>query len=183
MLIVTCDHCGRARPVVAAHAGETIPCLCGQQIRVPPLSELRRIAGDPVPLMGIADQLRAMYLERELPPEPRCACCQVKTSETLECWVECERARVEGTLPWHILLGILFTILSPLRGLIFLAGRNNPEIEASGNDLVVRTPLPLCENCLHTTSRRESNLRQLLQSVPLYRQLLDAYPGARVGAS
>lgn len=180
---ITCDECGRSRPIVTANAGESIPCLCGKQLKVPKLSELRRIAGQPTDFIAIADQLRTMYLDKQLPPDTQCMFCQVKTATTLDCWVECERARVRSSGGWDTMFGILLFVIWPVMGLIYYAARVNRDAPPSGNDQVVRTPLPICENCLQRTSRTEASIRTFLRSVALYRQLLDAYPASRVGAS
>lgn len=179
-----CDSCGSVQPIDFANAGATIPCQCGEQLKVPKLSELKRLLGHHIePIAGIADQLRTMYLDKQLPPDTHCMFCQAKTAETLECWVECERSRVDSSGSWETAMGALQLFISPIEGLIRLWARKNESGEAYGNDLVVRTPLPICENCLHKTSRRPAHIRGFLRSVALYRQLLDTYPGAQVGAS
>ena len=40
-LYVTCD-CTHKNPVLPARCGESIRCICGKDVKVPPLSELRR---------------------------------------------------------------------------------------------------------------------------------------------
>lgn len=179
-----CDDCGHEYPFMSANAGEMIPCVCGKQLKIPKLSELRRLAGQPTEFINIADELRKLYLDKQLPPDPQCMFCQVKTANTLQCWVECERAQLPsegiGTTAGKTL--ILNAVL-PFFGLFYfpLGSGQNADAEAVGNDVVVRTPLSVCENCLPKTSRKPDHIRGFLRSVPLYRQLLDTYPGARVG--
>ena len=177
----TCG-CGHVLPIAASSAGTVVPCRCGKQVKIPKLSELKRLSGQRVePIAGIADYLRTMYLDQQLPPDTHCVCCQVKTIGTLDCWVECERTWCQrDTGPWVIALLFVLSIPLWILARVFTGVRKH---EVDGRELVVRTPLPICENCLHTTSRSEASIRTFLRSVALYRQLLDTYPGARVGAS
>jgi hypothetical protein len=176
----TCE-CGYVLPIAAASAGTFVLCRCGKQVRIPKLSELKRLSGQRVePIAGIADHLRTMYLEKQLPPETHCVGCQTKTNETLDCWVECERTWDREGKQWG--MAMLFAFSVPLWFLArVLGGARKHEVD--GRELVVRTPLPICDNCLHSTSRSEANIRQLLLGVDIYRQLLERYPRARVGAS
>ena len=181
----TCE-CGHQLTFAATSAGTLVPCRCGRQVKIPKLSDLKRLAGQPTEFISIADQLRTMYLDKQLPPDTHCMLCQTKTASTLECWVECERAKVyaSGIGP-TVVTALFVNAILPFFGWIYLppgAGVSR-DAEAYGNDLVVRTPLSICENCLHRTSRTEASIRTFLRSVPLYRQLLDTYPGARVGVS
>jgi hypothetical protein len=174
--------CGHELEFAASFAGTLIPCLCGRQVKIPKLSELKRLSGQNAdcPVMGIADHLRTMYLDKQLPPGTNCVICHMTTRDTLSCWVECERARASSAGALNGVLAMLFTVISPLHAMHTYS--KSLQYEAVGNDLVVRTPLPICENCLHSTRRSESNIRKLLLGVDLYRELLEAYPGARVGA-
>jgi hypothetical protein len=175
----TCE-CGYALPIAASSAGAVVPCRCGRQVKIPKLSELKRLSGQQVePIAGIADYLRTMYLNKELPPDAHCVICQANTSDTLECWVECERTWDRTGKQWG--MAMLFVASIPLWVLSrVLGGARKHEVD--GRELVVRTPLPICENCLHTTPRSEANIRQLLLGVDIYRQLLERYPVARVGS-
>ena len=174
-------QCGHILDISASSAGTLVSCHCGREVKIPKLSELKRLTGQSVePVLGIADHLRMMYLDKRLPLDTHCVACQVQTSGTLECWVECERARASAAGALNRMLSVLFVVLSPLHAMH--AYSNSHEQEALGNDLVVRTPLPICKNCLHNTSRSERSIRKLLLEVDLYRELLDTYPGARVGA-
>ncbi|MCE9524823.1 MAG: hypothetical protein K8R36_02065 [Planctomycetales bacterium] len=176
----TCE-CGCALPIAASSAGMVVPCRCGKQVKVPKLSELKRLSGQHVePIVGIADQLRTMYLDKQLPPDTHCVCCQTKTTETLDCWVECERTYDRNGKGWA--MAILFVWSLPLFLLARAFNRGSAH-EVDGRELIVRTPLPICEKCLDTTSRNSANIRQLLLRVELYRRLLEKYPHAHVGAN
>ena len=176
----TCE-CGYALPVAASAAGTFVPCRCGKQVKVPKLSELKRLSGQQVePLAGIADYLRTMYLEKQLPPDTHCVTCKSKTTGTLDCWVECERTFDREGKQWGMAMLFVFSIPLWLLARVFSGVRKH---EVDGRELVVRTPLPLCENCRKSTARGEANIRQLLLGVGIYRQLLERYPGARIGAS
>ena len=176
----TCE-CGNALPIAASAAGTVVPCHCGKQVKVPKLSELKRLSGQSVePIAGIADYLRTMYLNKQLPPDTRCVGCLAKTDETLDCWVECERTFDREGKQWGMAMLFVFSI--PLWVLARMFGGVRTH-EVEGRELVVRTPLPLCDTCLHSTARSEANIRQLLLGVDIYRPLLERYPRARVGAS
>src|SRR5687768_7124113 len=153
--------CGHELEFAAPCAGTLIPCVCGRQVKIPKLSELKRLSGQEAgrPAMGIADHLRTMYLDKQLPPDTHCVICQMTTHETLPCWVECERARASSAGALNSVLAVLFTVISPLHAMH--AYSKSLQYEAVGNDLVVRTPLPICDNCLHSTPRNESNIRKL----------------------
>ncbi len=176
----TCE-CGFALPIAASAAGTFVPCRCGKQVKIPKLSELKRLSGQRVePIAGIADYLRTKYLDKQLPPDTRCVGCLAKTDETLDCWVECERTFDREGKQWGMAMLFVFSIPMWLFARMVSGARKH---EVDGRELVVRTPLPICTNCLHSTSRSEANIRQLLLGVEIYRQLLERYPGACVGAS
>lgn len=172
-------ECGHTLQFAASSAGTAVPCLCGRQVKIPKLSELKRLSGeDDQPVLGIADRLRLMNLDKQLPPDTNCIRCQVKTADRLECWVECERAWGREGKSWAM---ALFSLHWPILSLVARALERGEISEVDGRDVLVRTPLALCENCQHGESRSESNVRRLLLEVDLYRQLLETYPGARVG--
>ncbi|MCE9552393.1 MAG: hypothetical protein K8T91_03325 [Planctomycetes bacterium] len=51
----------------------------------------------------------------------------------------------------------------------------------TGRDTVVRTPLCVDSTCASTLRRAsQARLLELLASVPIYRQLIDEYPGAKI---
>lgn len=121
-----------------------------------------------------------MYLDKQLPPDTHCVCCQINTAETLECWVECERTYDRTGKGWA--MAILFVWNLPLYLLARVFGGKSVH-EVDGRELFVRTPLSICETCQRTTSHDSLTIRQLLLRVKLYQQLLEKYPHAQVGAS
>lgn len=64
--------CGRAIPVSAGQAGAEVVCSCGQAVRVPLLTELRRASGEASDPSELAQALHAMLTDDPAPkPMPR----------------------------------------------------------------------------------------------------------------
>ena len=168
--------CGHQLQVSAVDAGGAKRCPCGNVNAVPSLSALRRQAGQQSYEVKIADKLRYMFADGELPPNKECAQCGCKTANVLECSVECERPYSKGRGYW---IAVLLGFIAPLLALLTMIGdgRNS---EVHGQELVVRTPLPLCPGCAADLTLRRKRLIKLLCSVPLYAQLLEEYPQAAV---
>lgn len=171
--------CGQKLCVGTADAGGSKRCHCGAINAVPSLSELRRRAGQQGYEVSIADKLRYMFAEGELPPDNACVQCGAETSSVLPCLVECERPHTKGRGFWGT---VLFGLFAP----VWILGALNREYknpEVFGQELIVNTPLPLCSGCTAEVQRRKHNLSDLLCCVPLYERLLQAYPDANVAVS
>jgi hypothetical protein len=167
-------ECGEQLRVATADAGGTKRCRCGITNAVPSLSELRRQAGKQSYEVGIADKLRYMFADGELPRDNVCVECGSKTSNVLECSVECERPYTKGRGFWGtVLLGIFAPVW-----ILGLLNREHKNPEVFGEELIVKTPLPLCPKCIATVRPRKKNIRDLLCRVPLYDQLFQEYPNA-----
>ena len=54
---VRCE-CGKAHAVTGADAGASLACDCGQTVEVPPLHQLRTLAGQAVPILGTGSRAR-----------------------------------------------------------------------------------------------------------------------------
>jgi hypothetical protein len=165
--------CGLPIKVTEAAADGSVRCLCGRDVPVPPLTELRERAG--LPPYNIAPEVLVEHLlaAGELPPDDRCVECGTPTDGVVPVRVECERTfvRQSGGFSWKELL--LFWLL-PI-SIFFLQRR---EVREYGRDKIYRLPLPVCGGCRGRLSGR--TVRERLSAVPVYEQLLDKFPDAKV---
>ncbi len=132
-------------------------------------------------MSAIADKLRLLRLERKLPLEDRCVNCQAPTPDVVNCFVECERPWVRGAGFWNTAFGIIFAPIF-LWPILWNALRGK---QALGEEVVVETPIRLCDRCSGALSSRPLRhvLLTLLGKSPLYRDLMDEYPDASIGLS
>jgi hypothetical protein len=166
--------CGRRLSVKAAQAGTSITCECGFEVPVPGLSTLRELAGQDAYETGPVDVIRNMLWRGELPVGKLCAVSGVETQDVIELVVEAERVH-PGAEHWpHAWLGL---VVSPIL-LLAMFQKPRPEV---GRDTVVETPL-LVASAQHSRVRRagQKALKRWLRSVPIYAELLEAYPRSRV---
>ena len=171
---VRCD-CGRLLPVTSASVGSEVRCACGQINSVPNLSELRLQAGKSSYQVSIAERINNLVASGELPPGDQCAECGKSTHDTLRILLECERPWQRESGIWHLIGMVL------LHSLVFWAWLlSRPGQDATGRELVVRTPLRMCADCAARLKRRNRprEIKQLLAEVPIYFDLLEEYPRA-----
>jgi len=171
--------CGAQHRVTAVEAGRTRRCRCGNDISIPRLSELRRSVGEQPYLVGIADKLRRMSAEQELPLGPICMECGRQTSNALPCRVECERPYAKGPGFWSTLLTHVVLPFSMLMG----AWREYSNPEVHGRESIVETPLRLCPDCAAKVRKSKRRIRELLLRVPPYADLLQEHPNAGIHVS
>jgi len=179
---VRCE-CANEIPVERTAAGGTAVCRCGREVRVPRLSELKRQAGELVELrVSALDRVRQLLLEQGLPPDPVCRITQRPTTDVLYLTVVCEEPRLRGNSSWWGLLFIgagAFLVSLWLLPVYLLASREEPEVIAP--ETVFRLPVPIAsDRQAQIRDYRESELRELLCTVPLYAQLLAEFPQARI---
>ena len=177
-------QCNELHTVAASQAGAQLCCGCGRTLSVPPLSELRQQAREIAYAAATCDSIRFQSDSGELPPVGRCAACGLATQETFDFYVECERTKVKDLVPNHWygiqLLLVLFHPIFFVTRMFHHASLDKPLIE-TGRDTVVRTPLCMDATCSATLRRAgQTRLQELLGSVPIYQQLLDEYPGAKI---
>jgi hypothetical protein len=178
--------CGRELAATASMAGTVWRCACGQEIEIPVLSELRRLAGKAEYVTNIVEELRLRLSRGENPAGKQCLCCGVFTDELQSCEVVCEQ-------PWNVtakegkstMLSLLLMGMGALFGyLLFFRQHEAPETEpvAHGRETVIRLPMPVCADCqrLRGDLRRPVALRRMLLEVPDYRKLFEEYPGATI---
>jgi len=166
--------CGNMRRVTAGDAGSSLTCSCGQQIEVPPLSILRREAGQ----FSASPELiiKTMIEKNELPEDSTCVQCHSETNGVHQFMVVCERAETKrevggcSFVAYFILLGWVGVILATLQ--------NRNHSKDYGRDVSFRLPIRLCPACEH--NRNRSEVKELLCRVPVYAHLLAKYPHSRI---
>jgi hypothetical protein len=164
-------------------AGATVLCECGQPLIVPSLRELRRQAGvenvPPTPEMVVETLIAA----GRLPEGDECVECGTATTATLCCVAECERAYLKHSAPPAPIRGLLGVVIGaiPLVGpiiLLILEGMSGGPREW-GKDRIFPLPLRICEGCQQGLTS-EAKIKAALVRIPVYKDLLDKYPGATV---
>jgi hypothetical protein len=168
-------QCGARLPVKASQAGTSITCSCGAVVAVPGLSKLRELAGHDAYETGPVDVIRNMFRRGELPSGGRCAVSGIATQDVIHLYVEAERvySRSDQRL-LHAWLGLL---VSP----ILLAGMFQERRPDVGRETLVPTPLYVsAQHHARVCRAGQRALRKWLRTVPVYAQLLEAYPVARV---
>ena len=172
---ITCP-CGAQLRMTSADAGGLKPCSCGTSNSVPSLSELRLQAGQRRYAYSIAEKLRYMHANSELPLHDTCVFCGLPTEDVAHCSVECERPHTNGRGFWGtVLLGMFLPFW-----LFASINREYMNPEVVGRELTVNTPVPVCPDCSKGHRKELRNLAELLRRVPLYKQLLEEYPKAHV---
>ncbi len=171
---VTCD-CGREISVTAASAGGEVSCQCGATVAVPRLSDLRKSAGKGAYETSNVDVIVAMLRDGRLPWGDTCAYSEFPTEDVFDIAVQCERCYDQDRSGgWVSFVGmVLVGTLAPVS--------ERHESETHGRELVVYTPIRLCEE-FHARFRKagQRRLRRLLRTVPVYGRLLDEHPSARI---
>jgi hypothetical protein len=182
---VSCE-CGNVLPVSPSQAGTQLSCACGRSVRVGRLSELRRAQGMDAAESSIRDTIARMIREGSLPPGACCAATGMPTDEIMLFDVHCEQSYVKGSASrkWGIALAILgFFVCLPVAVFMWLIGRDlyGTPIERVGRDVVITVPIRIARDSQAAVSRSsQSRLKSLLSSVPIYKQLLEFYPAARI---
>lgn len=170
-------ECGHSMTVTSGAAGSKLSCGCGRTVTVPSLSELRSQAGQSA--YSVSPELVIEHAIRtgEYPIDNRCVECGQDTDQQIVIEVECERVirKGGGTSFWAI-LGAVF-IWWPL--ILF---SNRSEEREFGRHKVYHLPVPACEPCRRSL-RGTADLRVCLASIPVYDQLLEKFPNAKVRRS
>jgi len=168
-------QCGRSTAVTKADAGGEVQCQCGERVRVPRLSDLRRQAGQAAYEIGPVDRIRRLIAEGQLPQAKICHVSLRPTTDVLLVTVECETPYTRGGYSWWWYL--LFVMVSPF--LAILAARQ--DTETAGRETVLRLPLSIdAEFQPEVRQYSAARLRIMLRADPNYSQLLDEFPRAKV---
>jgi len=178
-----CD-CGQPISVAASAAGTEVTCPCGRRMPVPPLSDLRQRAGQGAYEAGIVDTIREMLLKGDLPWGDSCTRCGRLADTVVDLYVQCERRWYRGPSARAQWISLLLILLIPFYVIRMVLGYTyfEEKREELGRDTVVRTPVRLCCECLRHCQGMWSQrkLRNVLRSVPVYRELLKEYRWAKV---
>jgi hypothetical protein len=163
--------CGETITVTEAKAESEVLCRCGGTVPVPSFFELKRLAGVPPVAPELA--IERLLAAGRLPEETECVVCGVRTDDICRCWVDCEQAVVRpGGTGLHPV-----SLLTALLGLVVFSSRRAEEY---GRDRLFYLPLRVCAGCRSGMLQHEPAVKTALGRVPLYRQLLEKYPHARV---
>ena len=179
---VECD-CGQRIEVTAGMAGAEVRCSCGRVNRVPGLSALRQAAGQDAYVTNAVEAIRIMVAQGELPPGPNCMICHSPTGIVFNCEVVCEEAWIRRRGRSNRFLAGLALMFAPFWLTLALRhGRDPNEPDKQGHDVKLRVPLRLCGACRSSLGglRRARAIKRLLRQVPIYKQLLEEYPDAKV---
>jgi hypothetical protein len=123
---------------------------------------------------GPVDVIRNMLRRGELPSGGRCACSGVPTDDVLHLYVEAERVYPGSDERHYAWLGLL---VSPIL-LLGMFQKPRPDV---GRETLVETPLHVAAIHHHKVFRASQRaLKKWLRKVPIYAELLEAYPGAIV---
>jgi hypothetical protein len=169
---------------VAAHqAGTNLECRCGRTVPVPPLSKLRTLSGHGAYESGIIDTINRMVRDGELPYGELCAVSGFPTSDVCNLCVQCESKWIKRAGSDRYFMMFVGLVLAPFFLLPFLLRvARNEQTELHGRERRVYIPLRVRSD-FHEQLRRTRNQRTLrawLRSVPVYAELLDQYPQAKV---
>lgn len=171
---VPCD-CGKTVMVFEGRAGLDITCACGRTFKAPSLKELRVKAGLPPFHVSPEVMIPHMLVNGELPGTKKCAKCGVETVELVRVIAECERKffRKGGGFNWPLFF--VTAIFSPL---VFFRWEHRT-VEELGRDKTLLLPLAICSRC-RGWLRGRWRIKETLKTVPIYRELLDKFPKAKV---
>jgi len=171
-------------PASATQAGAQLLCLCGQEVDVPRLSDLRQAAGAQAYETSIIEVISRMARENALPITDQCAVCLQPTKDYVELHVQCESQWIQHSGAGRRLFALLATLVLPFWFLWWLIADSlmrEKHVER-GHDRSVRVQLPACD--LHQATlrqmRSQAKLKKLLRTVPLYAELLSEFPRAKV---
>ncbi len=169
-------QCGRAIAVAGSQAGSTVACECGAAVQVPSLGKLRESSGKGRYESGITDTVQRMVQTGELPGGHTCAVSGKPTDDVIELEIFMPRFFKGQEDPRKAPLIIMFGIWS----LIYLALVQRTQFAEEGGT-AVQVPLRVARRS-HKKVRRMSQrrLKQLLRTVPVYAQLLEENPDARI---
>ncbi len=145
-----CNRCGRIHPISPSQAGAVLGCLCGNQMDLPSLSDLRKHAGMTAYEKPTAEMIVEMVADGRLPDSPVCVNCSGRCDGQALVAI-CERTRTKtcGTggggsdgFVAGLILGVPFFL--PLGG---SGASGDVHQEQLGRDVFVPVPIRVCDRC------------------------------------
>lgn len=177
---VTCE-CGETSQVVASEAGATFTCPCGRTVRVPTLSKLRATVGTADDFGSVLERVRRRIKLGKLPCNEICPITGGPATATAWFEILCERewSRRTGVNDGQ---AILFAIFGGWLGILFAIMRGDGTRETLGSDVSLTAPLRLSPSGADQVGsmRSQRSLKRAFSMTPIYKQLLQAYPQAKV---
>jgi hypothetical protein len=170
--------CGRSPVARAKDAGGSINCACGNSVAVPKLSELRLLAGADAFITNPAEAIRKAQLAGTEPAGDRCLVCGSADTMFFQCHAVCEQSHAKKTSSYKSFEIFRWLILPLIANIILAFKKEDETIDRQGHDIDVAFRLPVCRLCASTIGNpaRTSIAKELIQRVPLLKQLLDYYP-------
>jgi hypothetical protein len=168
--------CGQTLPVSAGAAGTRLLCSCGRTVEVPSLRELRRQSGE-APTANPVMAIEHLLATQQLPLESTCNSCGREGAEIVKFVAECERRWLRRPGRWDWVVVAIFSL--PIALLTHLWIRRTGEVREYGRDVILDLPLRLCPAC-RPEMRTRSQMAAALRTVPIYAQLLNRYPKAKL---
>lgn len=162
--------CGRSVTVSEGAAGANVPCQCGQSVPVPSLAQLRSQAGLLSHVSPVV--IQEMIAGGDLPTLEACVACGARTAS----FAEVDATWVEGSGPtpgvWITLNPILLVLLNVLEFVVAFLGRQTRTFQ-------MRLRITLCPHC-RDVGRSKTEIEPMVRKEPIYSQLLDVFPGAKL---
>jgi len=182
--LMRCE-CGQDVPVARSSAGGEVRCRCGRAIRVPRLSELRRLSGEAPPYVSATEIVRHMLAAGQAAPGEMCAYSRQRADDLMYFSVVCSVPYSEP-VPRGFWMGLLDAFGSPigaLRPSALVAAVTDPGVSV-GHENIFRLPLRVAtEHQPIVRKLQEHDWINLLATVPLYARLFQEHPGSRVSVS
>lgn len=178
-LFVQCE-CGATLPVDASEAGTTIACSCQRSLEVPRLSALRALAGSADDYGSVLERVRSQIKRGELPNNVICPMTGGQATTTLWLEILCEREWSRRT-DADDGQAMLFLMFGGWLGMLFAVMHGGGR-ETLGSDVSIMAPLRLSQAGAAKIERMrwQRSLKRVLATTPIYKELLQAYPQARV---
>lgn len=181
---IRCD-CGQVLFVQPSQAGGERRCACGELVKVPRLSELRRLAGETPPHVSATEIVRHMLAAGQASPGELCAYSRQRADDLMYFSVVCSVPYSEP-VPRGFWMGLLDAFGSPIAALrpsALAAAVTDPGVSI-GHENIFRLPLRVAaEHQPMVKQLEEHDWINLLATVPLYARLFQEHPGLRVSVS
>jgi hypothetical protein len=168
--------CGNQVTVTEAAADGTARCPCGRELSVPSWRELRLQAGLPPYSISPEKMIEHLLLAGQLPGTRACSKCGTPTDSTIPVSADCERRWTQQ--PGCFSTVVVF-VLAPIWLFILWWWREKDQARSYGEDKVFKLPLPICALC-DPKVRGQKVLKQCMSAIPVYRELLEKFPEAKV---